>query len=145
MIHLRPGPCQSKTTPVSLFFGHEENHQITPAAQGGAPDSARLLLTKNPDRSLCCPGCQVRGDTRVTLIAFMYPESRKPFQMLPRPQETVALVEPAYMRLRRVRGILDSIDMGLILIRVTSYPQLTTSRPAATVVKPKFNILIITR
>ena len=43
--------------------GHEDNHQITHATQGGAAGSIRLLLTKNTARSLSCPGCQGPGIT----------------------------------------------------------------------------------
>ena len=46
---------------VGAFFGHYVNPRITPAAQGGAAGSVRLLLTKNPARSLNYPGCRVRG------------------------------------------------------------------------------------
>ena len=38
---------------------YEENYRITPAAQGGAAGSVRRLLTKNPARSLNCPGFRV--------------------------------------------------------------------------------------
>ena len=31
-----------------FFFGYTESYEITPAAQGGAAGSVRLLLTKNP-------------------------------------------------------------------------------------------------
>ena len=44
---------------LPVFFGYKEKHQITPAAQGGAAGSVRILLTKNPVCSLIsCPGCQ---------------------------------------------------------------------------------------
>ena len=35
-----------KVANTFFFFGHDENHQITPAALGGATISVRLLLTK---------------------------------------------------------------------------------------------------
>ena len=43
----------------TVFFEHEENHQITRAAQAGAADSVRLLLTKHPICSFNYPsaGC----------------------------------------------------------------------------------------
>ena len=50
-------PYQDRRFHVFFFLGHEENHQITPAAKGGATGSVRLLLTNNPGRSLSCPGC----------------------------------------------------------------------------------------
>ena len=44
-----------------FVFGHVENLRITPATQGGAAGSAKILLTKNPARSINCPGCRVCG------------------------------------------------------------------------------------
>ena len=42
---------------ICFFLGClEVNHRITPATQGGAARSFRHLLTKNPARSLNCPG-----------------------------------------------------------------------------------------
>ena len=44
-----------------FFLEYRENHQITPSAQVGTEGSVRLLLTKNPVRSLSCSSCQGRG------------------------------------------------------------------------------------
>ena len=45
---------------TNALFGYSENPQITPAAQGGAAGSARLLLTKNP----VCPGVSFERSSR---------------------------------------------------------------------------------
>ena len=64
-----------------FFFWFEENHRITPATQNGAAGSVRLQLTKNPARSLNCPGCRVRGIT---------------FELFPRPRQTFGPLSAKY-------------------------------------------------
>ena len=46
---------------VLFICGARGKSSNNASSSGGAEFSARLLLTKNPARSFCCPICQTRG------------------------------------------------------------------------------------
>ena len=52
-----------------FFFRGKENHLIPPSAQGGAEDSARLVLTKTPPILSVAP-CQGYGISNGYLNGF---------------------------------------------------------------------------
>ena len=47
----------TKNTTEWFFLVRGKSNNV--CAQGAAADSVRLLLTKNPIRTFCCPGCRV--------------------------------------------------------------------------------------
>ena len=58
---IEPVPSSPAIKNFFFFWANMEYHKMTPPAHGGAADSVRLLLTKNPSRSFRCPWCQVHG------------------------------------------------------------------------------------
>ena len=93
-----------------FFWASRENHPMKSRAHSGAEDSVRLLLTKNPARSFCCPWCQVHGIS---------------FERFQRPWQTVGLVSGpshfAYSSLAFFKVVGSSSGVTPSLVRLHSH------------------------